>query len=361
MAKVGEEDPRWIVSDMGDAGKNVNKWHWEEKGMMDFAKTRLKELFSNVSLGDSNEVKITGLKSVTGDCYLNNRKGKLFAFYELDITVDWKGEIKDNEGNKQVSAKGTIKMPYVSDENDIDDFEIKISMNDEDTKANTPGHRRLKDIVREHGTKAARERVVQFLKELKAGGPYSEASQKAAANPATTTATATATAPTTTPAPTKEAAAAPAKPTKANTQTITIDSKFLASPNEIYECLLDERRVSAFTQSSAKIDKQVGGKFELLNGTVAGEILELEPGQKIVQKWRHNDWPDDHYSTVTLDLSEEEHGGNTKLTLTQTDVPKVAKNGNTNVLEQIERLWRDTMFLRMKVMFGWNPIASGGF
>ena len=32
MAKWGEGDPRWQVKEMGVDGKNVNAWHWEDKG-----------------------------------------------------------------------------------------------------------------------------------------------------------------------------------------------------------------------------------------------------------------------------------------------------------------------------------------
>lgn len=31
MAAWGQGDPRWIVDDLGDGGKNVNGWHWQEK------------------------------------------------------------------------------------------------------------------------------------------------------------------------------------------------------------------------------------------------------------------------------------------------------------------------------------------
>ena len=37
MAKLGEGDPRWIVSDRPD-GTNINGWHWEETNKMQFCK-----------------------------------------------------------------------------------------------------------------------------------------------------------------------------------------------------------------------------------------------------------------------------------------------------------------------------------
>ena len=43
MAKVGEGDPRWLVSDRTD-GRNVNGWHWEEKNALAWSKKRIHEL-----------------------------------------------------------------------------------------------------------------------------------------------------------------------------------------------------------------------------------------------------------------------------------------------------------------------------
>ena len=49
-----------------------------------------------------------------------------------------------------------------------------------------------------------------------------------------------------------------------------------------------------------------------------GDLQERE--KQIVMQWRQKSWPDEHYSTVTLDLDQTEDG--TELTLTQTGVPE---------------------------------------
>lgn len=46
MAKFGEGDARWIVSDRKD-GVNVNSWHWQEKDALPWARQRLKELLGS--------------------------------------------------------------------------------------------------------------------------------------------------------------------------------------------------------------------------------------------------------------------------------------------------------------------------
>mmetsp|Transcript_12156 Transcript_12156/g.30794 ORF Transcript_12156/g.30794 Transcript_12156/m.30794 type:complete len:116 (-) Transcript_12156:1229-1576(-) len=40
MALKGEGDPRWIVEERED-GKNLNAWHWEERNLLPWIKSRL--------------------------------------------------------------------------------------------------------------------------------------------------------------------------------------------------------------------------------------------------------------------------------------------------------------------------------
>ncbi|KAK3221305.1 hypothetical protein Dsin_008330 [Dipteronia sinensis] len=48
---------------------------------------------------------------------------------------------------------------------------------------------------------------------------------------------------------------------------------------------MDENRWKGFTQSNAKISKEVGEEFSIFDGSVTGKNLELEDGKLIVQKW----------------------------------------------------------------------------
>lgn len=77
--------------------------------------------------------------------------------------------------------------------------------------------------------------------------------------------------------------------------------------------------VAAFTHGRVKLEAQPGGKFELFEGNVTGEFIELVPNSKIVQSWRCERWPSGHYSTVTIDIVEQPEC--TIFKLTQTGVP----------------------------------------
>ena len=104
--------------------------------------------------------------------------------------------------------------------------------------------------------------------------------------------------------------------TKTIRQTIT----FKASPHDVYEALMDSRKHSEFTGGKAVISRKIGGKFTAYDGYAEGTNLELVKDKKIVQKWRADDWPEGHYSTVTFELKKVEVG--TKLKFKQTGVPE---------------------------------------
>ena len=98
MAKVGEGDERWIVRERED-GANVNGWHWSEKNLTDWAKERLTELLSDlVVLDDSTgSCKVCKLEKMVGDVTVQARKQKKFPLYELEITLNWEGQLFDAE------------------------------------------------------------------------------------------------------------------------------------------------------------------------------------------------------------------------------------------------------------------------
>ena len=110
MAKVGEGDPRWLVSDRTD-GRNVNGWHWEEKNALAWSKKRIHELLREAGRrpGETGEdryavrppvreapgaavpqsIGVTGLKAAKGDASVSIRKqGKRLAVYDLELTFE---------------------------------------------------------------------------------------------------------------------------------------------------------------------------------------------------------------------------------------------------------------------------------
>ena len=128
------------------------------------------------------------------------------------------------------------------------------------------------------------------------------------------------------------------------TKTLTQTVIFKASPDEVYEALMDSSKHTKFTGSKAEINPEVGGKFKVYGGYITGENLELIPEKKIVQKWQGKDFPEDHFSKVTFELGVVKEG--TKLTLTHENLPE-------KIYNNIESGWKEHYWNRMKEAFGW--------
>jgi len=92
-----------------------------------------------------------------------------------------------------------------------------------------------------------------------------------------------------------------------------------ANAHDIYEALMDSKKHTEFTGDQAVISRKVGGSFSTFSRYATGKNLELVPDKKIVQTWRNNDWPKDHYSTLTFLLRPAKDG--TRIILRQKNVP----------------------------------------
>jgi activator of HSP90 ATPase len=95
---------------------------------------------------------------------------------------------------------------------------------------------------------------------------------------------------------------------------------FKASPQRIYEALLDSRQFSAFSGEPAEISREAGGAFSMFGGKIVGRNLELLPNQRIVQAWRPASWGPGVYSVVKFEL--EKKGSQTKVVLDHTGFPE---------------------------------------
>jgi len=106
--------------------------------------------------------------------------------------------------------------------------------------------------------------------------------------------------------------------TKSIKQTVT----FNASPEEIFNLLMDEKKHTAFTGSKATLSRLPKGSFTVFDGYCRGYNIELVKNKKIVQAWHfaEDGWPDDHFSICNFELLKV--GDKTKLRFLQTEVPE---------------------------------------
>ena len=90
--------------------------------------------------------------------------------------------------------------------------------------------------------------------------------------------------------------------------TIHQEIELSASPQKLYEALLDSKQFTEFSGRPAEINREVGGAFSLFKGHIIGRNVELVPDERIVQAWRVVTWPEGAYSIVRFELKPQGSG-----------------------------------------------------
>ncbi|KAF8019819.1 hypothetical protein BT93_G0495 [Corymbia citriodora subsp. variegata] len=310
MAKYGEGDKRWIVEERPD-GTNVHNWHWSETDCLEWSRNLLTKLLSDLTLldGEGNLfVRTKKVDKVDGEAYVNIRKGKIIPGYEISVVLSWEGEARDSDGKSLLKVDGTVEIPYIADENADEDPEVKVLVKDDG-----PIGKRLKEAMVSRGKPVILEKVRVYVQSMAKGGPAREDLETKKVAPKNETTSPAAAAAAAAAAGKKEAEATEKKEEKKKKKkegfkTISMTEKFSCRARDMYEILMDENRWKGFTQSNARISKEVGGEFSIFDGSVTGTNVELQEGKLIVQKWRFGSWPDGIHSTVKLTLDEPEPG-----------------------------------------------------
>ncbi len=133
---------------------------------------------------------------------------------------------------------------------------------------------------------------------------------------------------------------------KVRTKTIKQSVNFKASPQEVYEALMNSKKHSKFTGSKAIVSPKEGGKFFIFGGSLYGKNLSLSKNRKIVQQWacKMKGWPKGYFSKATFSLKKI--GGGAKLSFIQTGVP-------TSCYKDISDGWKRYYWSPMKQTFRW--------
>jgi activator of HSP90 ATPase len=77
---------------------------------------------------------------------------------------------------------------------------------------------------------------------------------------------------------------------------------FAASPQRLYQAIIDQKQFTAFSGMPATIDPTPGGAFSMFGGQIGGRNIELVPNQRIVQAWRPGHWDPGIYSIVHFEF-----------------------------------------------------------
>lgn len=335
MAKWGEGDPRWIVEERADA-TNVNNWHWTERDATNWSSDKLKALMVGLSVeNEEGSCEVTEVSKLDGEASINNRKGKLIFFYEWNLKATWTGKTKAG-----VKYKGTVEVPNLSDENDMEDLDISISLNKEEPE--TP----LLALMRTKGADKIRQTLGSYVGLMKTeftqgmilptangvAAPQSTHQSKAKLDKTQISSSSSTSAPVNT-------------GVRLPTCKFSMREKFLTSPADLFRVFLNQEMVQAFTRAPATVDGQRGGRFRLLEGNIFGEFIELIPDEKLVMKWRYNNWPAEHYATISMTFVDR--SSETELKVECRGVPESEE-------ERTKEGWKRYYFEAIKQTFGYG-------
>lgn len=331
MAKVGEGDARWIVDDLGEAGRNVSAWHWEDRDCSGWAKEWLKNNFKDLTLSADGTLQVSEVKEANGDATYCQRKGKNMFFYELKIKLEFECVVGDT------TVKGTINIPEFSEDTPVDDTEIRVTTTSSGADANT-----AKALARGEGVSNVRNKLREFLAAMtdrfQVTRPDSLPSVKR--KPVITATPGAVKAPVTSGTSNTSKSSG-----KLATETFSCKLEFSGPPVEVFHCFTDKARMSVFTQSEATIEAVPGTEFKLFHGSIVGTVEKAIPGERLVQKWRFQSWPEGHFSKVDMKFSAA--GSGTLLTLKHSAIP-------SDDFDRTRAGWRTNFWERIRLVFGFN-------
>lgn len=329
---------------------NPNNWHWVDKNCIDWAREYFKSKLVKLNTGEhgGKYAEIKSISSIEGDCEVNQRKGKVISLFDLRIAMLIEGHVNEDQ------FEGSIVVPEVAFDSDIDDYQFETSIYKETSKLNE-----VKPVIREYLLPQLRTIFHQFGKDLlfehgndiqvpeeQVQSQYTRANQQ---NSFAGVSSSSTSAKETTPTVNKSNPAVIDKSSKtvvktsdnkeipivntggANTVTIHLEPSFNVPAVEIFNTFIDKERVMMWSRSPIReFDKNksngsqyfmVGDRFELFNGNIESEVVESKLGSKLVLKWRLKDWRENLYSTMNMEFHESSEYHETKIQLTWSGIP----------------------------------------
>ena len=132
---------------------------------------------------------------------------------------------------------------------------------------------------------------------------------------------------------------------------MTEQEEFRTTAEELFITFTDPQRLAAFTRAPPKkfTGAQPGGEFELFGGNVSGKYVSLTKPTSIEQKWRLAQWPEGHYSDLSIKFEQNDVDAVTVMRVDWCGVPI----GQEDV---VRRNWGEYYVKSIKTTFGFGTI-----
>lgn len=107
--------------------------------------------------------KVNEIKSFKGESSVSIRKGKKIVAYDYAISLSWQVDMTDKDGKSIANCTGTYDLPEVSNEESMDNWEIRVQYQQDEQNLKAC----LDQFIKGFATKALREAIQkEFVEEL---------------------------------------------------------------------------------------------------------------------------------------------------------------------------------------------------
>lgn len=303
-----------------------------------------------------------------GDVDVNQRKGKVITIFDVKVQLEYEGSCPGEE-----NVTGGITIPEVAHDTTEDEYvvcyysssrcplawlviahrcesQFEISIHDE-SKSKQP----VKELIRSGLLPKLRHQLstlgpelvehhgkdLQHPPDAVIGSPNAF-DKRDAFVPLQSAARAT--------------SSSTSKGNSINTTSLVDDSEYRTTADELYKTFTDPARIAAFTREAPKVFEgaAAGSKFELFGGNVVGSYLELQEPTKIVQKWRLKQWPDGHFSKLSIYFDQNNADQVTTMRVRWEGIPVGQE-------EVTKRNWGEYYVRSIKTTFGFVKTFSARY
>lgn len=110
-----------------------------------------------------------------------------------------------------------------------------------------------------------------------------------------------------------------------------------SSPDKVFEALSDTSIIAAWSGEIGIVENKAGGRFELFDGWVKGEVISYHPGKELSYTWKASEWSKNTPVSI-VKYTFKEHAAGTEIILEHSQLPSAEE------AEKHRNGWLDFVF-----------------